>query len=157
MTPEVIEALSAMGAVGARAFFCALSKTVCRMDSVRYQLEEDFDYLPQGGSGIRGGGIPKPTEARALWLVCDAPELYEKLTEELSQLELEVGYGLVLCQYVRDGLGRKYGDALETKYIDCLSWSQVAAAMCTTTGYAKRLGGIAIDWLDMKSDVGEER
>lgn len=151
--PEVIQALAEMSVTGAHEFFRSLPRCIGRMAAVTFQLEEGVDSAPSGGGGGHSGaGISKPTESRALWLLCEAPKLRERLEAEQQQLAHTIGHGLVLCQYLREVLGSEYGEAVERKYIDGLSWPQVADEMDISTSHAKRLGGVAMDWLDMRSD-----
>lgn len=154
MTGAALEALAVMRDYGnARAFFATVAHAVTRLDAVTCELDALAEGMPHSGSGhAPGSGIGKPTEARALWLLCDAPAMAQRLQDERERLRYVIGCGLVLCRYAADGIGATYGDVLERHYIDCEPWASVAEDVGYSVGHAKRLGGVALDWLDWKSE-----
>ena len=154
MRAEELEALQAVRDYGtARRFFAEVRHAVTRLDEVRHELQDVRDMLPTSGSG-HGSGISKPTEARALWLVCEAPAMAQRLEDERERLEAVIGCGLVLCQLLRDGLGDVYGEVVEAHYIDCMAWADVAEGVGYSVPHAKRLGGVALDWVDYQTERG---
>lgn len=147
--PATLDALQAVRQSGdARRFFQDVRHSVGRLDEVRAELQDIADMMPQSGAG-HGGGIGKPTETRALWLACDAPLLAQRLEAEQARLERVIGCGLVLCRYLRDGLGETYGEVIEARYVDCEPWQDVAEDAGYSVPHAKRLADVACDWLDM--------
>lgn len=152
MNAEELQALQAVRDYGdTRRFFAEVRHAVGRLDAVRHELADVADMLPTSGSG-HGSGISKPTEARALWLVCEAPAMAQRLEAERERLEAVIGCGLVLCQMVRDGLGDVYAEVMEAHYVDCMPWADVAESVGYSVPHAKRLGGVACDWIDYKTE-----
>lgn len=155
VTAEELDALQAMrDQGGARPFFETVRRGVSRLDDVTRELDALKDGMPTGGGHASGSGIGKPTEARALWLVCDAPVMAQRLEDERDRLTYVIGRGLVLVELLRVGLGGTYADAVERHFVDGMRWADVAEAMGYSESHAKRLGGVALDWLDWKTSEG---
>lgn len=154
VTAEQLEALQAVrDHGGARLFFASVRRAVSRLDDVLHELDAVADGMPTGSGHASGSGIGKPTEARALWLVCDAPAMAQRLESERDRLQWLIGCGLQLCQLLRDGLGDAYGEAVEGHYIDGGRWADVADSIGCSESHAKRLGGVALDWIDWRTEV----
>lgn len=148
-----LDALSTMrGYQDSRAFFAAVTRAAVRLEEIERELKEGPDAMPYGGGGVRGGGIGNPTESRALWLVTEGAAWEQRLVDERERLTYVVGCALVLVEYVRDGLGETYADVLDARYVDEMEWHEVAERVGYSEPHAKRLGYVALDWLDMKAD-----
>lgn len=149
---NVRDALS--GYKSAAAFFWAVHRDVTALRAVDRDIAAGVDSMPQTGGGGRGSGISKPTENRALFLMTSGAAWLQALQDKRERLIYEIGCGLMVCEFVRDGLGEKYGAILEAKYIDQMIWRDVAERFGYSESHAKRLGGIALDWLDFRTGGG---
>lgn len=148
-----LDALSTMRSYqDSRAFFAAVTHAAARIEDIERELKEGPDAMPHGGGSVRGGGIGNPTESRALWLVTEGAAWEQRLVDERERLTYVVGCALVLVAYVRDGLGDAYADVLDARYVDDMEWHEVAERVGYSERHAKRVGYVALDWLDMKAD-----
>ena len=92
--------------------------------------------------------IPDPTANTAIRHVDELEGKLTELRKEESELLDIIGEALVIIQAVKDGLGNKYADVLEWRYIDCVKWDYIKRAY----GVSKQTGhdriNIAFDWID---------
>lgn len=146
--------LTMRGYSNANAFFWAVCKDVTRLRAVDRDIAAGVDSMPtrNGGAG-HTSGISKPTENRALFLMTEGERWLSELQDQRNELVYIIGCGLVVCEFLRTRLGGKYGNLLETKYIDQHTWSETAEICGLSTSHAKRLGGVALDWLDSFAGV----
>lgn len=94
------------------------------------------------------GAMPDPTANAAIRYVDDIEGRIAALREEERELIDFVGDSLLIIQKVRDGLGVKYGDILEWRFIDCMMWENIRReyGVPRSTGYW--LQSVALDWID---------
>lgn len=133
-------------AVSARAFFEQARDAVRRLDDVHALIMTGCDdWRPDGG---RGSGIGDPTAAKAIRNVDVLADKLDALRAEERELTATIGEALALIEAVRDGLGKRYGDMLEWRYIDCWDWGRIydASEVKRSNGY--NLLGVAFDWID---------
>lgn len=133
-------------AIGARAFFEQARDAVRRLDDVHALIMSGCDdWRPDGG---RGSGIGDPTAAKAIRNVDVLADKLDALMAEERELTATIGEALALIEAVRDGLGKRYGDLLEWRYIDCWDWGRIydASEVKRSNGY--NLLGVAFDWID---------
>ena len=148
-----LDALSTMRVYqDSRAFFAAVTHAAARLEDIERELKEGPDSMPHGGGSVRGGGIGNPTESRAIWLVTEGAAWERRLVDERERLTYMVGCALVLVAYVRDGLGEAYADVLDARYVDDAEWHEVAERVGYSERHVKRVGYVALDWLDMKAN-----
>jgi hypothetical protein len=92
--------------------------------------------------------ISDPTASRAIRHVDELEEKLKMLRDEESELVDFIGESLVIIRAVRDGLGDKYADVLEWRYIDCASWDYIKTEYDVPRRTARDRESIAFDWID---------
>lgn len=130
----------------ARERFERTRDAVGRLDEVHALIMTGCDdWHPESG---KGSGLSDPTANRAIRNVDVLAEKLEALRAEEQELTRLIGDSLVIIQAVRDGLGERYGNLLEWRYIDCMSWSLILEEH----GIKRHIGyyavNIAFDWID---------
>ena len=89
-----------------------------------------------------------PTAARAVYNVDVLAGKLEALRSEESELEDFIGESLKIIHAVRVGFGDLYADMLEWRYIDGLSFSQIAEEHEMSKSTAHGRIDIACEWVD---------
>lgn len=130
----------------ARERFDRTRDAVGRLDEVHALIMTGCDdWHPESG---KGSGLSDPTANRAIRNVDVLAEKLEALRAEEQELTRLIGDSLVIIQAVRDGLGERYGNLLEWRYIDCMSWSLILEEH----GIKRYIGyyavNVAFDWID---------
>lgn len=99
---------------------------------------------------VRVPGVSNPTEARAIRNVDEWGEQLIALRKRQAELMDFIGISLVLVRRVRDGLGDKYADVLEQRYIDGKKWKDIVSSdgkqVSISTAQERR--DVACDWID---------
>lgn len=122
-------------------YFAALSDAVRKHDAAMRIVTDGEPRRGEGG-GVHTSSISDPT-ARAAESAMRAQQVVDAMQEI-------IGEGLRVIEAIRVTLGDEYGDALDARYIDLLSWRDVAARLGCTHPTAMARAGAAIDWYDHK-------
>lgn len=96
-----------------------------------------------GGHGI-GSGIGDPTGRWAIE-ICNAEEDLCRVTRELEGI---VGDGLAACSRIGAMMGQLAADVMEARYIDCLTWGDVAYRCHVSESTSKRIRRDAVELTD---------
>ena len=131
----------------AKTRFEQVKRAVARLHEVQLMIMNDCeDWRPPSVSSRHA--TPDPTANAAIRHVDDLEEKLKALRAEESELIDLIGEALVIIRAVREGLGDKYADVLEWRYIDCVAWDYIEAEY----DVKKRSGcywvNIAFDWVD---------
>ena len=87
------------------------------------------------------------TASRAIYNVDSLEPRMEALRVEQIELQDRIGIAGELIEATRNGLGERYADILEWRYIDLFSWTDIRKyGIARSTGY--ELINIACDWID---------
>lgn len=97
---------------------------------------------------VHAPGISDPTANRAIRNITVLADKLDALRAEEEELTNLIGDSLVVIQGVRDGLGERYAQLLEARYIDCWSWDRVDDEYGIGRSTGHYLLGIAFDWID---------
>ena len=89
-----------------------------------------------------------PTAQRAIYNVDEQAEKLEALRAEERELTNLIGESLAIIRAVRDGLGDKYADALDARYIEAWTFSRIAEEFDIAKSTAKERVDVALDWID---------
>ena len=132
---------------GAKEIFERVRLAVARLHEVQIMIMNDCDeWRPPSVSSRHS--TPDPTANAAIRRVDELEGKLKNLRAEESDLIDEIGEALVIIRAVRDGLGDKYANVIEWRYIDCMSWDYIKDMY----DIAKRTGhnwiNIAFDWID---------
>lgn len=131
----------------AKSRFEQAKRAVARLHEVQLMIMNDCDDWRPPSVSSRNAQ-PDPTANAAIRHVDELEGKLKALRDEESELIDLIGEALVIIRAVRDGLGDKYADVLEWRYIDCASWDYI----CSEYGVIKRTGNrninIAFDWID---------
>ena len=136
-----------------RVYFARIRRAIKEMDECRIIIDEGADAIASGGGGA-GGGEHDPTAARALFLAMHDDRVREAAKARLLVLEDTVGDALKVIERVRRGLGERYADCLDFRYIDGLSITETAERMDVSVATVKRDTNIAHDWIDSQTIEG---
>ena len=136
-----------MSGLSAKQRFDQVREAVARLHDVQVMIQNDCDeWRPP--SVFSKNAKPDPTANVAIRNVDElGPKLAALRAEEAELIEM-IGEALVIIQAVRDGLGDKYGDLLEWRYIDCLSWKDIRFEYDVPKKTGQRGLDIAFDWID---------
>ena len=104
------------------------------------------DWRPQTVRARRQ--VPDPTANAAIYHVDQVEKMLRALKAEESELLRTIGAALVIIQGVRDGLGDKYADVLEWRYIDCRTWKYIRDEYGVSRRTGNRRANVAFDWAD---------
>ena len=104
------------------------------------------DWRPQTVRARRQ--VPDPTANAAIYHVDQVEKMLHALKVEESELLRTIGAALVIIQGVRDGLGDKYADVLEWRYIDCRTWEYIRDEYGVSRRTGNRRANVAFDWAD---------
>ena len=89
-----------------------------------------------------------PTASKAIRYVDEIEGRLATLRAEETELIDYIGEALAIIQAVRDGLGVRYGDLLEWRYIDCVSWGYIKSEYGVIRRTGNRSINVAFDWID---------
>ena len=129
------------------ARFAETRARVQRLHSVQLALMfECDDWKPPQ---VRSKGeTSDPTATRACYYVDELESKLTSLRQEESELLEYIGLTLRIIDGIRHGLGGKYADVLEARYIDCLKWRDVAKQCDISRSRGYELVNVACDWVD---------
>ena len=98
---------------------------------------------------VHASGNADPTASRAIHNVDEWGAELKELREREEWLLEFIGFTGEIIEGVRNGLGQKYADVLEQRYIDGYAWHDVVLDGETVnkrTG--QRIMNVAFDWID---------
>ena len=134
-------------ASNAKTRFEQTKKAVARLHEVQMMIMNDCDeWRPPSVSSKHT--ISDPTANAAIRHVDEIEGKLATLRAEETELIDFIGEALVIIQAVRDGLGAKFGDLLEWRYIDCVSWGYIRREYDVIRRTGNRNLNIAFDWID---------
>ena len=117
------------------------------MHDVQLMIMNDCDeWRPPSVSSRHS--TPDPTANAAIRNVDELEGKLRALREEESELIDMIGEALAIIQAVRDGLGNKYADVLEWRYIDCMTWDNIKREYDVAKQTGRYRLNIAFDWID---------
>ena len=120
---------------------------VARLHEVQIMIMNDCDeWRPPSVSSRHS--TPDPTASAAIRRVDELEGKLKALREEENDLIEIIGESLVIIRAVRDGLGDKYADVIEWRYIDCMSWDYIKDEYDVTRQTCRNWMNIAFDWID---------
>ena len=131
----------------ARSFFRDIPRVIAMMDEAR--LIADYGVAAFGQSG-GGGANSSPTESMGIYLAMHQNSVIHQARQRVEECEEVIGTALQVVHAVRHGLGKKYADALDLHYIDCMSTSNAAETMEISARTLNRYIETACDWCDYK-------
>lgn len=112
------------------------------------------DWKPPGVKA--GTETSDPTASRAIYAVDELGVKLEALRAEERELEQLIGESLAIIAGVRDGLGDKYADVLDARYIDGEKWQDIADRFessheskdAVKPRTVQNWAQVAFDWID---------
>lgn len=131
----------------ARQRFEQTRRAVARLHDVQLMIMNGCDEWRPPGVSSRNA-TPDPTASAAIRNVDELDGRLSALRAEEGELIEFIGEALVVIRAVRDGLGGRYADVLEWRYIDRLSFDYIKDEFGMAKATAHRLAGIAFDWID---------
>ena len=135
-----------MSSLTAKKRFEQTRRDVKRLDEVNLAIMYECDDWQPPSVKAHNEQVDT-TASRAIYNVDTRDPRIEALTIERIELVDRIGIALELIAAVNAGLGERYSNVLEWRYIDCLRWSQVRErGIARSTGY--ELINIACDWID---------
>ena len=133
---------------GAREFFEGVRAAQRLIDGALARLSamREREGARSQSYGAVGGGRACGDGMRAV----DARLDYEaSVREEMDGFRAEVERGRRVCAGVRAANpGQRWADALELRFIECLSWQQVANALSCSIRQAQAWSSAGCDWVD---------
>ena len=89
-----------------------------------------------------------PTAARACYNVDELSVKLAALRAEETELLERIGLALRIIHGIRRGLGDKYADVIELRYIDGMKWKDIAKDYEIPRSTGHELISVACDWVD---------
>ena len=131
----------------AKERFEQVKRAVARLHEVQLMIMNDCDdWRPPSVSSRHA--ISDPTANKAIRHVDELEGKLSTLRAEETELIDFIGEALVIIHAVRDGLGDKYADMLEWRFIDCLSWDYIKSEYDVPKRTGHNQLSIAYDWID---------
>ena len=124
-----------------------MRSAVARLHEVQLMIMNDCDDWRPPSVSSRNAQ-PDPTANVAIRNIDELEGKLKALRDEESELVEEIGKALVIIRAVRDGLGDKYADILEWRYIDCASWDYIKGEYNVPRRTARDRENIAFEWID---------
>ena len=132
---------------GAKERFEHVRLAVARLHEVQLMIMNDCDEWRPPSVSARHS-TPDPTANAAIRRVDELEGKLKALHAEESELIGTIGEALVIIRAVRDGLGDKYANVIEWRYIDCMSWEFIKDEHDVTRQTCYNWTNIAFDWID---------
>ena len=131
----------------AKERFEQVKRAVARLHEVQLMIMNDCDdWRPPSVSSRHA--ISDPTANKAIRHVDELEGKLSTLRAEETELIDFIGEALVIIHAVREGLGVKYADVLEWRYIDCMTWEYICDEYDVTRQTCHNWINIAFDWID---------
>lgn len=80
-----------------------------------------------------------------------------ELRAGVAEAERVVGRALRVIEGVRRGIGERYADVLDMRYVDAMPWDEVAQRMGCSERTARRVRDVACDYVDSVGMAGAMR
>lgn len=122
-------------------------KAVKRLAEVQALIMYDCDDWKPPGIRVHNE-TSDPTANRAIYNVDELSEKLEALRAEERELLQLIGESLEIIAAVRDGLGDKYADMLDARFINDWSFARIADEFDISKSTAKERVDVALDWID---------
>lgn len=135
----------------AAEFFADVSRAAAEVGRLWAVIESGGESALSGGGG---GGAAKAVSDPTAGKACAMLAAVEAARERLPAAEALVGEGLAVIAGVKGRLGQAYGAVLELRYVDGLTWEDVASEMGAGRATCFRWHGVALDYVD---SVGLDR
>ena len=133
--------------MNARERFERTRKAVERLEYVQALIMSGCDdWRPD--SVRKSNSTSDPTAARAIRNVDVLAGKLEALHKEESELLDEIGETLRIIQGVRDSFGVAYGNLLEWRYVDRMTWAKISDLYGIPKSTGHHMLGIVFDWID---------
>lgn len=134
----------------ARQFFHAVRRAVTDIPMLNERVRDGVDGIERirADTGHQKNATGDPTASTAIFLLEIASKELSRLRETLERQEELVGHALVVIECTRAGLGEKFADALDARYVDALTWDGAAEALGCSDRTAQTRCDVALDWLD---------
>ena len=137
----------------ARQRFEETRRAVKRLDDIQWMIINNCEDWKPPTVGSRPG-TSDPTARQAIYTVETLADKLEQLHREEHDLTAFIGQSLVLIESVRTGLGERYANLLEARYVDLWDWETIYAAYDIKRANGNYLLNVAFDWMD---SIGEHR
>lgn len=142
--------------MNARERFEATRRARPRLDEIKLLLMYDGEDWKPPMNRTRTTDTSDPTANRAIYNVDERAEMLAALRKEERELTQLIGESLVIIDGVRDGLGDKYADVLDARYIDGEKWQDIADRFESShenkdtvkPRTAQNWAQVAFDWID---------
>lgn len=141
--------------MNAKSRFEATRAAISRLNEVKALIMYGCDdWQPEG---VRTSvATSDPTATAAIRAVDELADKLDALRAEESELEDLIGTSLAIIAAVRRGFGEKYADVLDSRYIDCEKWTEIAERYesmqhgkeTVTTRTVQNWAQIAFEWID---------
>lgn len=132
----------------ARERFEKTRAAIRRLDDVHLAIMlEGEDWKPQQ-LHVHAPGTSDPTASRAIYRADNLADIMQALHAEERELTDYIGVTLRLLENVRKGLGDKYANVLEARYIDGWQWDRITDEYDIKRPYGHYLIDVACDWID---------
>lgn len=132
--------------VNAKERFEITRSAIRRLEEVKLAIMlEGEDWRPQLPKSRR---LSDPTANKAIYRADELKQVLENLAKEEHELETYIGTSLKLIEAVRIGLGDKYANILDARYVDFWNWKRIEEEYEVTRQHGNYIVNVACDWID---------
>lgn len=141
--------------MNARERFKRTKQAVKRFNAVHLLLMNDGEDWRPAEIKTRSDKSD-PTARVAIYNVDERADYLEALRDEEAELLEFIGTSLAIIEAVRAGFGEKYADVLDSRYIDCEKWTEIAERYesmqhgkeTVTTRTVQNWAQVTFEWID---------
>lgn len=133
--------------MNARERFEQTRQYVHRLDAVKLAIMFECDDWQPPTNG-RSSDTSDPTARAAIYRVDELSDKLDALRTEERELEDFIGVSLGVIEGVKIGLGERYGQVIEWRYIDCKTWTTIADDYGVSRSTGNNWLNVALDYVD---------
>ena len=136
--------------MGARAWLDGVRAASIALESMEAEMAGLYEPGSPDGVGVESGSTGDGGMFSRMLRACE-------LRRRCETAEAIVGRALRLIAGVRAGMGERYADVLDMRYIDAMPWDEVAQRMGCSERTARRIRDVACDYVDSVGLAGAMR
>lgn len=137
-------------ALGARSWLDGVRAASIAIGSIEAELAGLYEPGTPDGGGVESGSIGDGGMFSRMLRACE-------LRRRCETAEAIVGLALRVIEGVRLGMGERYAEVLDMRYVDAMPWDEVAERCGCSERTARRVRDVACDYIDSVGLAGAAR
>lgn len=127
--------------MGARAWLDGVRAASIALGSMEAELAGLYEPGSPDGCGVESGSTGDGGIFSRMLRACE-------LRRRCETAEAIVSRALRVIEGVRSGMGERYADVLDMRYVDAMPWDEVAERLGCAERTARRVRDVACDYID---------